>query len=103
VAYGVAGGDDEGAEDAAVLGGVEADAAHDEGVVTGGAQDVGGGGRGLEGPPHRFRVHGAAAALRPARRSRLGRGCSATASCGFPGVAAGGAGNPKPQPFKPLY
>jgi hypothetical protein len=66
VAYGVAGGDDEGAEDAAVLGGVEADAAHDEGVVTGGAQDVRGGGRGLEGPPHRFRVHGAAAALRPA-------------------------------------
>jgi hypothetical protein len=88
VAYGVAGGDDEGAEDAAVLGGVEADAAHDEGVVTGGAQDVRGGGRGLEGLPHRFRVHGAVAALRPARRSLLAR----------PPVGwFGGASNPKPQ------
>lgn len=69
MAYGNTGGDDEGAEDAAVLGGLEADAADDEGVVRGGARDVGGGSGGLKGPPHRFRVHVAAVPLGPARRS----------------------------------
>jgi hypothetical protein len=66
LAYGVAWGDYEGEEDAAVLGGVEADAADDEGIVRGGSRYVLGGRGGLECPPHRFWVHGAAAALRPA-------------------------------------
>jgi hypothetical protein len=63
VAYGVARGDDEGAEEAAVLGGLDADAAEDEGVVEmeagwGGARDFLRGCGGLEASPHRVRVHG---------------------------------------------
>jgi hypothetical protein len=54
-------GDDEGAEEAAVLGRVDADACEGEGVVAqargGGADDLLGQGGGLEAPPHRFRVH----------------------------------------------
>lgn len=60
-AYGDARGDDEGAEEAAVLGRVDADAGEGEGVVAqargGGADDLLGQGGGLEAPPHRFRVH----------------------------------------------
>lgn len=77
MAYGVARGDDEGAEEAAVLGGLDADALEDEGVVEveagrGGARDFLCGGGGLEASPHRFRVHGRRCAG-PARRGRGGR------------------------------
>ena len=63
MAYGVARGDDEGAEEAAVLGVLDADAAEDEGVVEveagrGGSRDLLRGGGGLEAAPHRVRVHG---------------------------------------------
>ena len=62
MAYGVARGDDEGAEEAAVLGGLDADAVEDEGVVEveagrGGSRDLLRGGGGLEAAPHRVRVH----------------------------------------------
>jgi len=57
---------DEGAEEAAVLGGFDADAAEDKGVVEveprrGGAGDFLGGCGGLQAFPHRFRVHGGGA------------------------------------------
>ena len=63
MAYGVARGDDKGAEEAAVLGVLDADAAEDEGVVEveagrGGSRDLLRGGGGLEAAPHRVRVHG---------------------------------------------
>jgi hypothetical protein len=62
-AYGETGGDDEGAEDAAVLRGLQGDAIEDEGAVEVQRRRVGagnfcGGGGGFQGPPHRVRVHG---------------------------------------------
>jgi hypothetical protein len=75
VAYSVAWGNDEGAEEAAVLGGLDADALENEGVVKveprrGGARDFLRRGGGLEASAHRFRVHGRRRAG-PARRMEV--------------------------------
>jgi hypothetical protein len=100
VAYGVARGDDEGAEEATVLDGLDADAMEDEGVVKveprrGGTRDFLRGGGGLEASAHRFRVHGL-------RRAGLARRMEVTDREGEEeerwedariGVEAGGSGD----------